>query len=60
MREEQQVMTERLLAEALGENVKIVGATDLGDDWAPVRRLSLDNGSTVVVKTRREENRSVG
>ena len=44
------------MASAFGGNVRIVGATDLGGDWAPVRRLSLDNGSTVVVKTRREES----
>lgn len=54
MRDDLWAVTERLLAEALGENVRIVGAVDLGDDWAPVQRLSLDNGSTVVVKTMRE------
>ncbi|GAB3758222.1 hypothetical protein [Microlunatus parietis] len=54
MREDRWVVAERLLAAAFGENVRIVGAVDLGDDWAPVQRLSLDNGTTVVVKTRRE------
>lgn len=54
MRDDPWAVTERLLAEALGEDVRIVGAADLGDDWAPVQRLSLDDGSTVVVKTRRE------
>lgn len=54
MRENQQVTTERLLAKAFGPNVRIMGATDLGGNWAPVQRLSLNNGSTVVVKTRRD------
>lgn len=47
-------VTERLLVEAFGETVRIVEATHLGDGWAPVHRLRLDNGATVVVKTRRE------
>lgn len=56
MREDQRVSIERLVASAFGGRVGIIGETDLGGDWAPVWRLSLDNGSTVVVKTRREES----
>lgn len=60
MREDQRVVTERLLAKAFGDDVRIAGAADLGGRWAPVQRLILDNGSTVVVKTRGEDARPWG
>lgn len=56
MHEHQWGTTKQLLAKVFGENVQIVGATDLGGEWAPVQRLRLDNGSTVVIKTIREES----
>ncbi len=55
MHENQRGTTEGLLTKAFGEQVRIIGATHLGDGWAPVRRLTLDNGATVVIKTRREQ-----
>jgi hypothetical protein len=49
---------ERLLGEAIGGSVGIAATTDLGSDFAPVRRFLLDRyvpglGRSVIVKTRR-------
>lgn len=50
---DERAITERLLTEAFATKVQIAGSAHLGDEWAPVRRLELDNGSTVVIKGRR-------
>lgn len=44
-------MCEELLAKVFGGAVLVTGTADLGGEWAPVQRLFLSNGSTVVVKT---------
>ncbi|WP_460523064.1 phosphotransferase [Flindersiella endophytica] len=48
-------MCDELLAKAFGASVHVTGSVELGGEWAPVRRLFLSNGSTVVVKTRRSD-----
>lgn len=53
MRKGQRVATERLLCHVY-PTARIAGVTSLGGDWAPVERLSLENGASVVVKTRRD------
>lgn len=56
VRNDHRLTTQRLLADVFGRAVRISDAAKLGGDWAPVWRLSLDNGSSVVAKTRREES----
>ncbi|HVX43457.1 MAG TPA: phosphotransferase [Mycobacteriales bacterium] len=54
------MLIERLLADVAGEPVRVVGTESLGGDFAPVERLTLATGRTVIKKWRRRDGTGWG
>lgn len=54
------MLIDRLLADVAGEPVRIAGTESLGGDFAPVERLTLSTGRTVIKKWRRQDGAGWG